>query len=75
MIKDGCWMDALRARQRLEVKDGGQGKKGREGEREKGKGKSGCLFRENPTPEKKKRTQDGKTGFGPEMLLIVIRST
>ena len=49
--------------------------KERKGGRERGKGKSGCLFRENPTPEKKKRTQDGKTGFGPEMLWIVIRST
>ena len=54
-------------RQQFEVKDGGQGKKGREREREREK--RGCLFRENPTPEKK-RTQDGETGFSTEMLLI-----
>ena len=66
-------MDALRARGsdwRSKTED----RERKEG-REKGKGKSGCLFRENPTPEKKKRTQDGKTGFGPEMLRIAIRST
>ena len=56
-------MDAWR--QQFEVKDGGQGR-----ERKEERGKSGCLFRENPTPEKKKRTQDGKAGFCPEMLVI-----
>ena len=62
-------MDAWHGeRQQFEVKDGGQGKKGREREREREK--RGCLFRENPTPEKKKRTQDGETGFSPKMLLI-----
>ena len=42
-------------------------------EREREKGKSGCLFRENPTPERKKRTQDGEAGFIPEMVLIASK--
>ena len=53
MIKDGCWMDALRARQRLEVKDGGQGKKGREGER-KGKGKAAVSFVRTRHPRRRR---------------------